>query len=166
MLYHTLGTIPHKRHTQFRKADGSLYREELVSTKGFAGIYSTVYHLDLPTKVHQIGETKQLAFPVWNNDQLRHHHLRLNAAPRAADYLSSRTPVLFNSDVLISTARPTDSMNYFYRNAAADELIFVHEGSGILETLFGTLAFKQGDYVLIPRGTTHQFRFSSSENRL
>ncbi|MBC8043648.1 MAG: homogentisate 1,2-dioxygenase [Rhizobacter sp.] len=166
MLYHSLGTIPHKRHTQFRKADGSLYREELVSTKGFAGIYSTVYHLDLPTKVHQIGETKSLEFPVWNNDQLRHHHLRLNAAPRDANYLASRTPVLFNHDVMLSAARPTDSMTYFYRNAAADELIFVHEGSGILETLFGTLAFKQGDYVLIPRGTTHQFRFSSSENRL
>jgi homogentisate 1,2-dioxygenase len=165
MMYHTLGRIPPKRHTQFRKPDGSLYREELVSTKGFAGIYSNAYHLDLPTKIYQVGTTQTLPLEVWDADKLRHHHLRTKQAQRGGDYLAARTPVMFNDDVTIWVALPTDEMKYFYRNGASDEIVFVHEGSGTLETSFGDLPYKQGDYLVIPRGVTHTFKFTTKENR-
>lgn len=165
MIYHTLGIIPPKRHTQFRQPNGILYSEELVSTKGFAGIYSTVYHLAPPTKVHQLGQTQSLPLEVWNAGELRHHHLRTLSASAGKDFLASRLPLLFNADVILSVAQPAEPMTYFYRNAAADEVFFIHEGGGTLETLFGSLSYTQGDYLVIPRGVTYRFEFDSKPHR-
>lgn len=159
MFYHRLGAIPPKRHIQFRKPDGSLYAEELMSTKGFSGIYSNAYRLAPPTKIKQIGKTETLALAPHRADELRVHHLRLKDAPRQGDYLSSRIPILFNDDVTIYVARPAETARYYYRNGASDEVVFVHEGSGVLESELGEVDFKQGDYVVIPRGITHRFRF-------
>jgi homogentisate 1,2-dioxygenase len=161
MFYHKLGHFPAKRHIQFRKADGSLYSEELMSTKGFSGIYSNAYRLSPPTKIEQVGKTDVLALEAWENHELRNHHLKTRTAPRQGDYLSARTPILFNADVTMSVALPETDMTYFYRNGASDEVVFVHEGEGILDTEFGKLKYKQGDYVVIPRGITHQFQFAS-----
>ncbi|MDX2129266.1 MAG: homogentisate 1,2-dioxygenase [Chloroherpetonaceae bacterium] len=165
MFYHKLGEIPHKRHVQFRKPDGSLYAEELMSTKGFSGVYTNAYRLAPPTNITDLGSTEVLKLDPWDEKRLRHHHLRMKSAKRGGDFFAARTPILFNSDIVISIALPENSMEYFYRNGSADEILFVHEGEGELDTLLGKLRYKQGDYLVIPRGVTYQFKFADVPHR-
>jgi homogentisate 1,2-dioxygenase len=166
-VYHTLGTIPHKRHTQFRKPDGTLYAEELVSTEGFSSLYSLVYHAYPPTIVKELGEPYSVEPKIAREKHLKHTSLiGFNIKPED-DYLKSRKPVLVNADLHISLAAPRKSMtDYFYKNSQADEVIFIHIGSGILKTGFGKIKFEYGDYLVIPRGTIYQLEFDNEDNRL
>ncbi len=165
--YHTLGTIPHKRHTQFRKPDGGLYAEQLFSTEGFSNDYSLLYHCHPPTAIIRVDEPVNVAPVVAEEKMLKHRSFEgFNIAP-AADYLQSRVPVLVNSDLHIVLAAPQQSTtDYFVKNADADEMIFVHEGSGTLKTMYGDLSFGYGDYLVIPRGTIYQIDFDGPGNRL
>lgn len=165
--YHTLGKIPHKRHTQFRKPDGGLYSEQLVSTEGFSDAYSITYHVHPPTMVLSVDEPYSVApeIAIVNNTQNR--SLQGFSVKPEKDYLQSRVPVLVNSDVYISLAAPQQSMtDYFYRNASADELLFIHEGSGMLHTMYGDIPFCYGEHIVIPRGVTYQLEFQTEHNRL
>jgi homogentisate 1,2-dioxygenase len=165
--YLTSGSIPHKRHTQFRKPDGGLYSEQLVSTEGFADAYSITYHVHPPTLVKSIDEPYSIApeIAVLNNTQ--HRSLQGFSIKPENDFLQSRVPVLVNNDLYISLAAPRQSAtDYFYRNASADELLFVHEGEGILHTMYGEIPFRHGDHVVIPRGVTYQIEFETELNRL
>jgi homogentisate 1,2-dioxygenase len=166
-IYHTLGKIPAKRHTVFRKPDGNLYAEELVSTEGFSSLYSLVYHCYPPTLVKQLGEAYSVEPVIARAKHLKHTSLLgFNVKPED-DYLESRKAVLVNSDLHISLAAPRLSMtDYFYKNSQADEVVFVHKGSGTLKTGFGKIRFSYGDYLVIPRGTIYQMEFDSTENRL
>jgi homogentisate 1,2-dioxygenase len=166
-IYHTLGNIPSKRHTVFRKPDGSLYAEELVSTEGFSGMYSLVYHTHPPTIVKALGEPYSVEPKIAREKHLKHTSLLgFNIAP-VDDYLKSRKPVLVNADLQISLAAPRLSMtDYFYKNSQADEVIFVHKGSGTLRSGFGKIRFGYGDYLVVPRGTIHQLEFDGPDNRL
>lgn len=166
-IYHTLGVIPHKRHTAFRKPDGTLYAEELVSTQGFSSAYSLVYHTHAPTLVKELGEPYSVEPVITREKHLKHTSLLgFNIQP-ADDFLESRKPVLVNSDLHISLAAPRQSMtNYFYKNSQADEVLFIHKGSGNLKTGFGSIKFEYGDYLVIPRGTIYQIEFDSEDNRL
>jgi len=166
-IYHTLGQIPPKRHTQFRKPDGGLYAEELVSTEGFSSIYSLVYHCHPPTLVKTLGEPYSVEPVIARAKHLKHTSLiGFNVQPHD-DYLQSRKPVLVNNDLHISLAAPRKSMtDYFYKNSQADEVIFVHVGSGVLKTGFGQIRFGYGDYLVIPRGTIYQLEFDTEDNRL
>ncbi|MFT6814384.1 MAG: homogentisate 1,2-dioxygenase [Sphingobacteriales bacterium] len=166
-IYHSLGDIPHKRHTQFRKPDGELYAEELVSTEGFSNVYSLVYHCYPPTIVKKVGEPYSVEPKIARSKHLKHTCLKGFKIKPKADYLESRVPVLVNSDLHISLAAPTESMkDYFYKNSDADEVIFIHKGKGVLHTLYGKLPFVDGDYVVVPRGTIYQIEFEGKENRL
>ncbi len=166
-IYHSLGTIPHKRHTAFRKPDGTLYAEELVSTEGFSGMYSLVYHTYPPTLVKKLGEPYSVEPKIAREKHLRHTSLLgFNIAPED-DYLKSRKPVLVNQDLQISLAAPRNSMtDYFYKNSQADEIIFIHKGTGVLKSGFGNISFGYGDYLIVPRGTIYQIEFNISDNRL
>ena len=165
--YKKLGNIPHKRHTQFRKPDGKLYSEQLFSTEGFSSDYALLYHLHPPTQITGTGDTVDLRPEVAIQKTLQHRSFNGFQIPPVEDYLQSRQVILFNSDCHISLAAPQQSTsNYFYKNADADELIFVHEGSGVLHSLYGNLDFAAGDYIVIPRGTIYQTAFSNTENRL
>lgn len=167
MHYHALGKIPPKRHTQFRKPDGSLYHEELFSTEGFSNNYSLLYHCNAPTQIMQVGEPYSVAPKTVHDKQLKHRCLKGFKIEPQDDYLQSRKPVLVNNDCKVILAAPRKSMaGYYYKNADADEVIFVHEGSGTLHTMYGSLNFEYGDYLVIPRGTTHQLEFDSEKNRL
>ncbi len=167
MHYHALGNIPDKRHIQFRQPDGTLYHEELFSTEGFSDVYSLLYHCHPPTQIVQVGAPVSVAPRLIHDKQLKHRCLKGFQIHPAADYLESRKPVLVNHDCRISLAAPTDSMEtYFFKNADADEIIFVHAGSGTLQTMYGNLSFGYGDYLVIPRGTTYQLLFDSPDNRL
>lgn len=165
--YHTLGQIPHKRHTQFRKPDGKLYSEQLFSTEGFSSHYSLLYHCHPPTEIVKVDEPYSVTPVVAEEKMLKHRSFQgFNVAPES-DYLKSRKAVLVNSDCHISLAAPKYSTaDYFYKNADADEILFIHEGSGVLRTQYGRLEFGYGDYIVIPRGTIYQVEFSNADNRL
>ncbi len=167
MHYHTLGEIPPKRHTQFRKPDGELYHEELFSTEGFSNAYSLLYHINPPTQIVQEGEPFSVAPRIIYDKQLKHRSLKGFDVEPEEDYLDSRKPVLVNDDCQIILAAPKRSMeDYFFKNADADEVIFVHEGSGMLRTMYGLVRFEYGDYLVIPRGTIYQLDFDTEDNRL
>jgi homogentisate 1,2-dioxygenase len=165
--YHKAGKIPEKRHIQFRKPDGNLYAEELVSTEGFSSMYSLVYHCHPPTLVKSIGTPIDDAPVAAIGNNMQNRSFLTFRVPAKDDFLESRTVQLFNSDLNMTTAAPRVSMtDYFYKNADADEVIFVHEGSGRLKTLYGTISFEYGDYLVIPRGVIYQLEFNDTENRL
>jgi homogentisate 1,2-dioxygenase len=167
MHYYSLGNIPHKRHTQFRKADGSLYSEQLFSTEGFSDNYSLLYHCQAPTQIMQIADPFDVAPKIVANKQLSHRSLKGFQITPEDDYLKSRKPVLVNNDCKIILAAPMQSMtDYFYKNADADEIIFIHVGSGICKTMYGEIPFAYGDYIVIPRGTIYQMYFNDTNNRL
>ncbi len=167
MHYHQLGQIPPKRHTQFRKPDGSLYAEELFSTEGFSDVYSLIYHCHPPTQIVQVGDPYSVAPKLVSDKQLKHRSLKGFKIAPEDDYLRSRKPVLVNDECRITLAAPRKSMtDYFYKNADADEVIFIHEGTGTLRTMYGNLDFSYGDYLVVPRGTTYQLTFNDENNRL
>jgi homogentisate 1,2-dioxygenase len=165
--YHKLGEIPHKRHTQFRKPDGSLYAEQLFSTEGFSNDYSLLYHVYPPTQIIKTEKPINVAPKIAEEKMLSHRSFEGFKIKPENDFLDSRIPVLVNNDVHIVLAAPRQGMeDYFFKNADADEMIFVHEGSGILRTMYGELSFGYGDYLVIPRGTIYQISFNGEDNRL
>jgi len=165
--YFRLGNLPHKRHTQFRKPDGSLYSEQLFSTEGFSNDYSLLYHVHPPTQIIKSSEPVNAQPAVAEERMLKHRSFEgFNVKPQK-DWLQSRRPVLVNNDCHISLAAPQSSLkDYYFKNADADEAIFVHEGKGTLRTMYGDLPFGYGDYLVIPRGTIYQIEFDDSNNRL
>ncbi len=165
--YQKQGKIPPKRHTQFRKDDGTLYAEELVSTEGFSDIFSIVYHEFPPTRILKIGKPVLLNKQTALEDNMQHRLLSGFKVTPEDDYLKSRKPVLFNDDVELILAAPRKSMReYFYKNALADEMIFVHRGKGVMQSIYGELPFEKGDQIVIPRGTIYQLLFNDEDNRL
>jgi len=167
MHYYSLGKFPQKRHVQFRKPNGELYHEQLFSTIGFDDSYSLLYHCNEPTKIVQVGDPVPVAPRTIHDRQLKHRSLLGFNIPPKDDFLESRTPVLVNSDCKISLAAPRKSFrDYFYKNADADEMIFVHVGTGTLRTMYGNIRFEYGDYLVIPRGTIYQMDFDTADNRL
>jgi len=165
--YYTLGSIPHKRHTQFRKPDGTLYSEQLFSTEGFSDDYALLYHCHPPTQIIRTEPQQDVSPQVAEEKMLRHRSFEGFKVPRIDDYLQSRIPVLVNGDCHIVLAAPRlSTTDYFYKNTDGDELIFVHEGSGTVKTQYGQLPFSYGDYIMLPRGTIYQIHFDTPENRL
>ena len=166
-FYHKLGEIPPKRHTQFNNPKGGFYYEQLFGTIGFDGMASTAYHLHRPTQVKSIGKKYSIAPKVAVSNNIQSHRLRGFEVAQKKDYLESRSVVLTNADCNIILAAPQTSLtDYFYKNSDADELIFIHRGSGTLRTMFGNLAFKYGDYLVVPRGVIYQIEFQTKDNRL
>ena len=166
-IYHKLGNIPPKRHTVFKKPNGDFYYEQLFGTIGFDGMYSNLYHENRPTQVKKIAEPYSVAPKIAKEVNIQSYRLKGFQVNPEKDYLDSRKIILTNSDCNIILAAPKASTkNYFYKNTDADELIFVHKGTGKLRTHLGNLDFKYGDYLLIPRGTIYKIDFDTTDNRL
>lgn len=166
-VYHRLGKIPPKRHTQFEKPNGELYYEQLFGTIGFDGMSSLLYHIHRPTMIESIADAIDVSPKVAVKHNITSRMLRGFDVPPVDDYLEARKPMMTNSDVTIYVASPRKSLrDYFYKNADADELIFVHKGTGTLRTFVGNIPFEYGDYLLIPRGMIYQIDFDSEDNRL
>jgi homogentisate 1,2-dioxygenase len=166
-IYHKLGKIPAKRHTTFYKDSGELHYEQLFGTEGFSGMSSLLYHLHRPTQIKSISAPVDVSpkAAVYHNIEPRMLS-GFNVAPQD-DFLDSRTVLLFNNDLHISVAAPRKSLTaYFYKNADADEVIFIHRGSGKLRTFLGNIPFEYGDYLVIPRGMIYQIDFDTEDNRL
>jgi homogentisate 1,2-dioxygenase len=166
-IYHKLGEIPQKRHTIFEKPQGGLYYEQLFGTIGFDGMSSLLYHHHRPTMVKDLGETLDVSPKIAVEKNMTSRLLQgFQIAPQD-DFLDSRELLLVNSDIHIGLAAPRHSLrDYFYKNADADELLFIHQGSGTLRTLVGNLRFEYGDYIVIPRGMIYQIDFDTTVNRL
>ncbi len=165
-IYHRLGTVPKKRHTQLRSDDGKLYTEELIGNKGFSGPASLAYHLRPPTQVKSVKVVKEMMWGEETDGCPHHRHFRAHQLPAGASPTMDRVPLLFNADVAMSVAQPAGEDDFFYRNAQGDEVVFVTEGEGVLESMMGELPFTAGDYVLIPRGILHRYRFSKRPVKL
>lgn len=150
--YFKLGDIPHKRHTQFRQPDGSLYHEEVMGIHGFSGIQSILYHLRPPTRVRRVAQERQVEIPYEEAGPLRHRHFRTQPIPAGGNAVEGRVPLMGNDDVVIYSARPTEAMPFWYKFAHGDEVIFIHDGSGALESQYGLLRYGPGDYLVIPTG--------------
>lgn len=165
--YYSLGNIPHKRHTQFRKPDGGLYSEQLFSTEGFSNDYSLLYHVHPPTQIIKAEPQIDVSPQIAEEKMLQHRSFDGFRIKPEMDFLQSRKAVLVNNDCHIVLAAPQESTTeYFYKNTDADEVIFIHEGSGLLKTPYGELTFGYGDYLVIPRGTIYQIHFNDNHNRL
>jgi len=166
-IYKQVGLIPEKRHVVFRQPNGKLYHEELFGTEGFSGMSSLVYHLYPPTRVKEKGAPYSVRPQVAIEDNLQSRsYMGFNATPEL-DYLDSRKTLFVNDDMTIGVAAPIEgTKGYFYKNADADEMIFIHKGEGILKTMYGNIEFAYGDYVIIPRGTIYQLEFATDENRI
>jgi len=163
--YHQLGKVPRKRHIAFRDGDGRLLPEELIGNHGFTGPASLVYHLHEPTKVKSVRRLRCLEWKAEPERLPKHRHFRsLQLAP-GPSLVFDRLPVLFNRDVALAVAAPRQNDEVFYRNAQGDEIVFVTEGGGVLESPFGDLPFRQGDYVVVPRGILHRYRFDPQSAR-
>ena len=166
-IYHQLGSIPHKRHTVFPKASGGIHYEQLFGTEGFSGTASLLYHLHRPTMIQSIGGAEDVQPKAAVDKNISPYMIKGFQAKPTEDFLDSRKVVMFNNDLHISVAAPTQSMTkYFYKNADADEVIFVHQGTGKLRTLLGNITFGYGDYLVVPRGMIYQIEFDTPDNRL
>ena len=166
-IYHKLGKVPSKRHTQFKKADGSLYNEQLFGTIGFDGMSSLLYHLHRPTQVKEILGAKDVSPKIAVDKNLTSRKLLGWNVAAQNDYLESREVLMVNKDIHIGVAAPRHSLrDYFYKNADADEMLFIHRGTGTLRTLVGNISFEYGDYLIIPRGMIYQIDFDTEDNRI
>jgi homogentisate 1,2-dioxygenase len=164
-FYHRCGEVPHKRHTQFKKADGKLFREELMGLEGFSSIQSLLYHHFLPPRVAKVQDLGSLRPDLVEFGPIQHRAFKTGGAPLGSDPVTARIPLLGNNDVTLGIARASKGMDYFYRNAQAYETWWVHEGRGVLKSQFGNLPFHEGDYVVIPFGTTWQMQLDTKEAR-
>lgn len=164
--YHKLGKIPHKRHTTFKKENGGYHYEELFGTIGFDGMSTLLYHLYRPTQVKDIIKSYSVKPKVAIEKNMKAYLLDAFKAPKIADLIESRLSILVNNDLNIMLSAPTNkSEDYFYKNTDGDEIIFVHKGTGTLRTFIGNIQFKEGDYLVIPRGTIYKINFDTNENR-
>ena len=154
-FYYKQGKIPKKRHTAFENLKGGKYYEELVSREGFSSIYSNLYHLNRPTKVKEVGRLEKNEL-VHVAKKHRNRHVNASKIESKGDALTARVPLFFNDDLVISIAHVNDSMEYFYKNGMADEILYIQSGSGSLISNFGILKFSEGDYIIIPRGVIWQ----------
>jgi homogentisate 1,2-dioxygenase len=159
------GSIPEKRHIQHFHQDALCY-EEHISRKGFSDIYSNLYHIHPPTRVSQVGKFEPVKITPAEERVHRHHHFELFNIKPQKNWVDGRNYLVFNNDVRMSAAAPAENSDFFYRNSSADEVIFIHYGSGLLESLFGNLKFKPGDYIIIPLGTLYRLNFDSDNNRI
>lgn len=166
-IYQQRGSIPQKRHIVFNKQSGGIYHEELFGTEGFSSLSSLVYHIYPPTMVKEMGKPYSVKPVIAIEDNLKALSFSGFDIPVEEDYIKSRKTLFLNNDLSIGIAKPSTSMeNYFFKNADADELLFIHKGSGVLKSMYGSVDFEYGDYIVIPRGTVYQLKFNTSDNHI
>jgi homogentisate 1,2-dioxygenase len=165
-VYHSLGTIPKKRHIQFRKPGGGLYGEQLMGNEGFIGPASLLYHIHPPTTVRSARRVKEIRYEADPDHLLRHRHFRTAKLKAGGSPTLDRLPLMFNEDVAMLFALPDREDEHFYRNAQGDEIVYVSEGAGVLESQFGDLPYQPGDYLVIHRGILHRYRMTTHPTKL
>jgi homogentisate 1,2-dioxygenase len=161
-IYHTLGQIPRKRHTAFRKPNGGLYAEELMGHEGFIGTSSLLYHTHPPTTIKSVRRLREVTYEADPDETLRHRHFLTSHVKSGGSPTLDRMPLLFNADVAMLYVEPDEQDAHFYRNAQGDELVYVSKGTGTLESVYGDLPYREGDYLVIHRGILHRYKMDMS----
>jgi homogentisate 1,2-dioxygenase len=161
-MYHALGSFPRKRHTVFRRPDGGLYAEELMGHEGFVGTSSLLYHTHPPTTVKSARKVRDIRWEADDDTSLRHRHFLTARARKGGSPTLDRLPLLFNADVAMLYVEPDETDAHFYRNSQADEVVYVVEGQGVLESVYGDLPYRPGDYVIVHRNILHRWRLDLS----
>lgn len=164
-IYHALGNVPKRKHVAFRDEQNNLYWEELFSTLGFAGIYSTLYRIQAPARVQGIKELPHQMIQPWDEAPVAPYHFFTHKLEHGGDMVTARKVFMHNSDCTIATATFDPSDQRFYRNAKADEILFVHEGGGKLVSEYGEIEIQQWDYLVVPRGVLYRFEDLPKNNR-
>ena len=164
-IYTQLGQVPRKRHTAFRKPNGGLYAEELMGHEGFTGTSSLLYHVHPPTTIKSVHRLQEMKFEADPDQTLKHRHFLTARAKKGGSPTLDRIPMLFNQDIAMLYVEPDKQDEHFYRNAQADELVYVAKGEGVLETVYGELPFGEGDYLVIHRGILHRYRFDTTKEQ-
>jgi homogentisate 1,2-dioxygenase len=164
--YHRLGELPSKRHKIYRQPSGELFAEELMGNMGFVGPSSLLYHVRRPTAVRALRTIRELQWECAPSEPLRHRHFRTKQLTRRSNSITERTPLLFNHDVSLELVHPAEEVSSFYRNAQGDEIVYISQGAGTLSSTFGSLSFSSGDYLVIPRGILHRYRFTQNTTLL
>jgi homogentisate 1,2-dioxygenase len=157
-IYHTMGRIPKKRHIAFRRPDGGLYAEELMGHEGFTGTSSLLYRVAPPTTVVRASRIREERLVADPDTSLRHRHFRTARIAAGGSPTVDRVPLLFNADIAMWYVAPDRDDAHFWRNSQGDEVVYVAEGQGVLESPFGELPVRPGDYVVIHRNITHRWR--------
>lgn len=166
-IYHKLGNFPQKRHVVYQSKEGNHYYEQLFGTEGFNSFSSLLYHVHRPTQVKEIIRSYDVSPKIAVGKNIKSLLLKGFDIKPQDDYLDSRKIVMLNSDCSIGLAAPKQSMRtYFYKNADADEMLFIHKGKGTLRTFMGNIPFEYGDYLIIPRGMIYQMEFETADNRI
>ncbi|HEU4566583.1 MAG TPA: homogentisate 1,2-dioxygenase domain-containing protein [Marmoricola sp.] len=154
--YRAVGDIPRTRHTAHRDADGKIRYEELMGEEGFSSDSSLLYHVGVPSAIVDSQPWELPDLCTKPNHPLKPRHLKLHEVEAGGDPVTGRRLVLGNGDVRIGYV-VSDAASPYYRNAIGDECVYVEAGSGTVETVFGALPYRAGDYVVIPRATTHRW---------
>ena len=160
--YRSMGLLPPKRHIALRRdkkesfLGEGLYYEHVVTTVGFDRAYTIMYHLRPPTRNTKVEAAGEIGLERGSVDQLRHHHIRSQDLPRCGDPIGGRVPMLFNDDLVAWRCKPAQQQTELYRNASADEVIFINQGQGYLETVFGKLPYRRGDYIVMPHSQNYR----------
>ena len=165
-FYLQKGSLPSKRHIQHRDDKGNLFYEELISREGFSDIYSNVYHIYPPTRISSYGDFTEIKISPLKKYTHRHRHWETFKLPQKGNWVEDRKVLAFNNDLVMSISKPTQNPDFYYRNANADEMLFVHKGSGVFQSQFGQMKFMEGDYIIIPGGILYNLNFNSDENHL
>ena len=163
--YHSLGSIPKKRHTVFRKPDGGLYAEELMGHEGFTGTSSLLYHVHPPTTIRSAKRMRDATLVADDDQTLRHRHFRTSKIKSGGSPTLDRIPLLFNQDIAMLYVEPDKADDHFYKNGQCDEVVYVAKGAGVLESVYGDLPFREGDYLVIHRGILHRFRIDAKADK-
>ena len=161
-FYHSLGAVPAKRHTVFRRPDGGLYAEELIGHEGFVGTSSLLYHTHPPTTVKSARRVRNVTLEADEDTSLRHRHFLTARAAKGGSPTLDRVPILFNNEIAMLYVEPDVTDTHFYRNSQADEVVYVVEGEGVLESVFGDLPYRAGDYVVLHRNILHRWRLGGT----
>jgi homogentisate 1,2-dioxygenase len=173
MRYVERGLLPAKRHVQFRDPERAgdngaapLLVEEVLGFEGFSGNESILYHLHSPCRLKEVGAFTPIEREEWVPDAHVHRLTHTLGLEPEGDAVRGRRVLQFNADVEIGICVPAAEGDGFYRNGEGDEVLFVHEGKGVVETIFGDLPYRRWDYIVIPRGTTYRFRFDTPQRWL
>jgi homogentisate 1,2-dioxygenase len=166
---HQLGKVPPKPHTTFYDANGKLLREQCVTRRGFEGPYSIMYFHVPPTDEQAVEPASVpgfCPFEVVEEQPLHRRHIKSQDMKPAGDFLTGRRMLFVNADVQMSVAKPCEPAKHFFSNADGDELYFVNEGSGMLESIYGVLPFRKHDYLLVPKSTPYRINFDGHKGTL
>jgi homogentisate 1,2-dioxygenase len=163
LRYQSIGSVPAKRHVQVRRdgAGSALLTEEVLGYEGFSGNETILYHLNSPCRLDSVGGFTPIEREEWVPEAHVHRLADANPVEAGGDPVGGRQLLMFNGDIEVSICKPTAELDGFYRNGEGDEVLYIHRGGGVLRTVFGRVPFREKDYVVIPRGTTHTWELDA-----